>query len=157
VTPLGQNNLLEILARHKVPFVIVGGHAVSFHGHIRATQDLDVIWLRGTAAEAALVAALHEAHAQWISDEIDPATGLEKLVPVSAVYVASTRLMMLVTDFGFLDLFDFVPGLTDASVQEVFDQSIPSGDYRFVSLDWLKKMKRSANRPRDIDDLEQLG
>jgi len=32
-------------------FVIVGGYAVAFHGHPRATKDLDVL-VRGTAANA---------------------------------------------------------------------------------------------------------
>ena len=154
--PLGHYKLLEILVRHKVPLVIIGGHAVNFHGHPRGTNDVDVIWLRTPASEIALVAALRELNASWISDEQDPSTGLERLVPVSASYVASTHLMMLVTDYGFLDLFDFVPGIPDADVQEVFDESVPLKDLRYVSLSWLKRMKGATNRPRDIDDLEQL-
>ena len=77
-------------------------------------------------------------NARWVSNEIDPATGIEKLIPVTTSYVSATHLMMLVTDFGFLDLFDFVPGFLEADVQEVFRHSIPFGDCRYVSLDWLK-------------------
>jgi hypothetical protein len=36
-------DLLLSLAEHAVEFVVVGGHAVAFHGHIRATKDLDVL------------------------------------------------------------------------------------------------------------------
>jgi hypothetical protein len=150
------NELLRLLERHGVPFVVIGGHAVSFHGHVRATEDLDVVWLRSTSAEAALLAALREAHAQWISDEIDPATRLEKTVDVNVAYVRSQRLMMLVTDYGFLDLFDYVPGCPDADVREVFDQSIVAQGIRYVSLPWLKQMKRAAGRPQDLSDLENL-
>jgi hypothetical protein len=157
VTPLEHRTLINTLARHKVPFVIIGGHAVNYHGHQRGTQDVDAIWLRAPDSEAALLAALRELNACWISNEIDPSTQLEKLVPVSAAYVASTHLMMLVTDYGFLDLFDFVPGYPDADVQGVYDDSIQSNQVRYVSLDWLKRMKATTNRPRDIDDLEQLG
>jgi predicted nucleotidyltransferase len=32
---------LEELARDSVDFVIVGGYAVAFHGHPRATKDID--------------------------------------------------------------------------------------------------------------------
>lgn len=154
--PLGHYELLDILVRHGVRFVIIGGHAVNFHGHVRTTEDLDLIWLREPASEAALVAALKATNACWISNEIDPTTGLEKLVPVTPEYVAITHLMVLVTDFGFLDLFDFVPGVPEASVRDVFDQSIPTGDHRYASLEWLRRMKQAANRPRDLADLENL-
>jgi hypothetical protein len=156
VTPLGHYKLLEILVRHQVPLVIIGGHAVNFHGHPRGTNDVDLIWLRTPASEAALTDALREVNACWISNERDPATGLERLVPVSASYVAATHLMMLVTDFGFLDLFDFVPGIPDADAQQVFDEGVAFNELRYVSLPWLKRMKGSTNRPRDVDDLEQL-
>src|SRR5688500_16123734 len=79
--------LLKILADHGVPVVVIGGHAVSFHGHIRDTEDLDVIWLRSEAAEAALLAALTAVNAKWISNTVDPATGMEKLVSVSLSYI----------------------------------------------------------------------
>ena len=36
--------LLTILRRHAVPFVIIGGHAVNFHGYRRVTEDTDVVW-----------------------------------------------------------------------------------------------------------------
>jgi hypothetical protein len=135
---------------------VIGGHAVAFHGHIRATEDVDIIWLRNHESEGVLLAALQEAHAQWISDDVDPATRLEKLVPVTGAYVGSTHLMMLVTDYGFLDLFDYIPGFPEARVEELWDQSILSNGIQYVSLDWLKQMKRSAGRPQDVLDLENL-
>jgi hypothetical protein len=148
--------LFSLLTRHGVSFVVVGGYAVIFHGHMRATEDVDIIWLRSPQAESALLSALTEANARWISDEVDPATKLEKLVPVTADYISSRRLMMLVTDFGFLDLFDYVPGVPEADVQVLFAESIQSDDLRYVSLPWLKEMKRAAGRPRDAEDLENL-
>ena len=100
--------------------MIIGGHAVNYHGHQRGTQDVDAIWMRGADSEGALLNALREMNACWVSDDTDPATGLEKLIPVSPGYVASTHLMMLVTDHGFLDLFDFMPGVPGADVQQNF-------------------------------------
>ena len=154
--PLGHSKLLDTLVRHKVPLVIIGGHAVNYHGYQRGTQDLDVIWRRSPETETALLDALREVNACWISNEKDPATGLEKLVPVSESYVATMHLMMLVTDHGFLDLFDFIPGFPDVDVQQVFEDSVPLKDVRYVSLDWLKRMKAATNRHRDLEDLEQL-
>ena len=46
--------LIDVLVKHEVPFVIVGGHAVAFHGYVRATEDTDIVFLRSDGAEAAL-------------------------------------------------------------------------------------------------------
>jgi hypothetical protein len=114
---VGHLELLKILTDHRVPGVVIGGHAVTFHGHIRETEDLDVIWLRSPDAERSLLAALTAVNAKWISNVVDPTTGIEKLVPVSLPYIKANHLMLLVTDLGLLDLFDYVPGMPDANVQ----------------------------------------
>jgi hypothetical protein len=36
--------LLDVLRRHGVQFVIIGGHAVNFHGYGRATEDTDIVF-----------------------------------------------------------------------------------------------------------------
>ena len=110
--------LLEALNRHRVPFVVIGGHAVNFHGFVRATEDTDVIILRSLDCERAVLGALTEVNAKWISDELDPTTGIERTYPVSAAYIRANRLMMLVTDHGFLEIFDFVPGYPHTDVAE---------------------------------------
>ncbi len=52
--PQDFRDLLSALCDAGVEFVVVGGHAVAFHGHPRATKDLDVL-VRATRANAALV------------------------------------------------------------------------------------------------------
>jgi hypothetical protein len=151
------NKFFELLNHHQVPFFIIGGHAVSFHGFIRTTEDIDIVWIRSPQAEQSLLEALQQIHAQWISDEIDPATKLETLVPVSEAWLKSTRLMVLITDYGFVDLFDYIPGCPDADVDQVFEQSENSNGTRYVSLPWLLQMKKAANRAQDQRDLEFLG
>jgi hypothetical protein len=140
-----------------VPFVVVGGHAVTFHGHVRATEDVDIVWLRSPDADRRLVAALKEVNACWIDSDIDPATGLERLVQVTDPYVASKHLLMLVTDYGFLDLFDYVPGLADVTPDELAARSVATPDgLRYASLDDLRRMKQASGRPKDMDDLQNL-
>lgn len=147
---------LDVMARHNVPFVVIGAHAVSFHGYLRATEDIDVVIRRSPACESSLLAALTELNACWIGREIDPATQLERLHPVDATYIRSTRLMMLVIDGGFLDIFDFIPGLPDESIDELFRTSIEKNGRRFASLEWLRRMKRASGREKDLRDLENL-
>lgn len=148
--------LIEALAKHNVPFVIIGGHAVSFHGYVRATEDVDVVIRRTPDVEQALLAALTEVNARWIGNEIDPETGIERTFPVSLAYIRSSRLMMLVTDCGFLDIFDYIPGCADESVEQLFESAAEGHGWQFASLDWLRKMKQAANRAKDQIDLENL-
>jgi len=46
--------IFHILAQHQVPFLIIGGHAVNFHGYIRTTEDCDMIYLHDHKAEQQL-------------------------------------------------------------------------------------------------------
>ena len=148
--------IFRVLTRAGVPFLIIGGHAVSFHGYVRTTEDADVIFQRTPATEAALLRVLESIHACWVSNDRDPQTGLERLVPVSLSFLKAQPLMMLSTDLGFLDLYDYVPGFPETPVEEIFADSIAWGELRFVSLRWLRRLKERAARHRDLDDLEHL-
>ena len=148
--------LLEVLARPGVRFVVIGGHAVNFHGSIRATEDTDILWIRSPGMETNLLSALEELDARFIGTEIDSITGIEQLHPVSASFVRSRRLMMLCTTAGFLDLFDYVPGIPDEPVTTVWETAVELDGVRFASLEWLRRMKRAAGRPKDLLDLENL-
>jgi hypothetical protein len=49
--------VFQVLQSHRIPFVIIGGHAVSFHGYVRGTVHADILWDRTASSEASLVAA----------------------------------------------------------------------------------------------------
>ena len=70
--------------------------------------------------------------------------------------IKSCRLMMLVTDLGFLDLFDFVPVYAGVDVDQLFASAVENHCRRFASLNWLRKMKHASGRPRDQLDLDNL-
>ena len=148
--------VFEVLQSHRIPFVIIGGHAVSFHGYVRGTEDADILWDRTATSEASLVAALVELGAEYIGNEIDPATGIERTFPVTTAFVRSKSLMMLTTRFGFLDLFDYVPGYPQVEIATLLESAIEMDGMRFVSLFWLRLLKQAAARPKDLLDLENL-
>ncbi|HEX4124040.1 MAG TPA: hypothetical protein VHY37_04875 [Tepidisphaeraceae bacterium] len=148
--------ILSVLLRHGVRFVIVGGHAVIFHGFLRATEDVDVVWLRSLDSERSLYAALSELEARYIGNDIDPATGIERAYAVSPSYIQAHHLMMLSTRLGFLDLFDYVPGFPQQDPAELMPSSVEFGGLRYASLDHLRKMKQAAGRAKDQLDLENL-
>jgi len=148
--------LLDVLSSHSVPFVIIGGHAVAYHGFVRATEDTDVVFRRTPASELSLLAALSEVNARWIGNEIDPDTGIERTFAVSLPYIRGSRMMMLVTDIGFLDVFDYIPGYPNDPVEQLFETAVQEERYKYASLRWLRAMKAAANRPQDRIDLENL-
>lgn len=149
-------HLIDVLNNHNVPFVIIGGHAVTYHGYVRATEDVDIVFQRTPASEIVLSAALAAVNACWIGDELDPKTGIEEIHPVSLAFIRSNHLMMLVTDYGFLDIFDYIPGLPREPVEQLVETAVESGGRKYASLSWLRAMKAAANRLQDRLDLENL-
>ena len=65
-------------------------------------------------------------------------------------------MMMLCTTAGFLDLFDYVPGHPGVAVATVWETAVQLDGIRFASLEWLRKLKQAAGRPKDLLDLENL-
>jgi hypothetical protein len=148
--------LFRLLERHQVPFVVVGGHAVNFHGFARVTEDTDVVWIRSAEGEQTMLRALTEVDAKYIGDEIDPATKIERTYPVTLPFIQASPLMMLWTKFGFLDLFDYIPGFPQEDVRQLFSSSVLTEGIRYVSLEWLRRMKHAAGRSKDQIDLQNL-
>ncbi len=149
-------DIADTLIEAGVPVVIIGGHAVNFHGYLRATEDVDLVFRRLQGVEEILLQVLTDWQAFWISDVIDPVTGIETTIPVSLDYIRGNHLLMLGTQMGYVDLFDFIPGMPSENLDELFSTAVSIGQRRFASLEWLKRMKRAAGRPQDEIDLRHL-
>jgi hypothetical protein len=63
--PLDAGQLLGVLARHGVDYVLIGGVAVQAYGHVRTTLDLDVIAAWTPENMRRLAGALGELDAHW--------------------------------------------------------------------------------------------
>ncbi len=149
--------IIETLKKHEVPFVVIGGLAVIQAGYIRATSDVDILFLRSPKGEAALAAALQEMKAEYITDEKDPLTGLEKGRPVDVKYIHGNHLMMLWTQYGALDIFDYIPGWPDSDPAKVCASAVDCGGVLYASRADTTKMKLKAARPKDIADITEIG
>lgn len=57
--------LLRLLSRHRVRYLLVGGEAVIHHGHARLTGDVDLFYEQTQANVRRLFAALTEL---WVGD-----------------------------------------------------------------------------------------
>lgn len=148
--------IVDVLGNHGLRVVIIGGHAVNVHGYIRSTEDVDVILVPDVGYEKRLFAALSELNAFQITDEIDPQTGIERTRPVSEQTLMGKKLHMVGTDYGYLDIFCFVPGFPNIEVETVWDEALVVDGHQFASLSWLRKLKAASGRPIDMIDLENL-
>lgn len=141
------HQIMEVLERHGVRYVLVGGLAAALHGAAHLTTDVDVVPEDGRDNLARLSRALHELNARIrVSGEPDGVPfdrSAESLRRVSA--------WNLVTELGDLDI-TFVPSGThgyrdlerDAEVMTVRGVRVP-----VASLADVIRSKEAVGRARD--------
>ena len=101
--PLDAAAIFSSLARHDVDYVLIGGLAVQAHGHVRTTQDVDLV-PNGSSLDR-LAAALRDLNARPAGVTRAPAGWrLADELLVSAVAVS------LDTDAGGIDVHRDPPG-----------------------------------------------
>ncbi len=149
------DRILEVLIRHDVRFVLVGGLAAQAHGSPSLTRDLDICYARDGANLARLAEALAEMSA--VRRGLPPDS--PRLPPLDARTLRAGGLFTLTTRFGDFDIlatpdpgFDYQRLLDHAEVTTVAGTPVP-----VTSLDDLIEMKRAAGRPKDRIELEILG
>jgi hypothetical protein len=144
--------LVEALAGEGVDYVILGGIALTMHGSMRATFDLDLCYRRDRDNLARLARALAPLHPRlrdfppelpFFFDEATLRTGLN---------------FTLRSDAGDIDLLGEVPGLGAyadalAASQEETLYDVP---VRILTLAGLERCKRAAGRAKDLLDLETI-
>lgn len=148
--------ILQELVDGEVDFLLIGGVAVGYHGHIRATKDVDVVPapepenLRRLAGVLRSLEAQVEGAAEFAEEEIpdplDPAA-----LELEGNWVLSTRL-------GRLDIMQWVsdtPLWKELSPRAIED-TIGGLPIKIVSFEDLVRLKEMAGRPEDTLDLQRL-
>lgn len=154
-------NIREIfraLADAKVDYVVVGGMAVIMHGHLRATHDLDLVvglepgnCARGLEALAAI--GLRPRLPVKLADFADPAMRTEwadkRNMQVFQLWDPANRERSV--DLFVREPLDFASMSAEAVVMDLDGVSIP-----VASIRHLIRMKQTAGRRQDLDDIEAL-
>lgn len=137
-------DMLGLLRKHGVEFLIVGAHALAVHDQPRATGDLD-IWVRANEANAPRIwAALVEFGT--------PLEGLEQSEwrqPGVGIHIGLPP--------GRIDILTMISGVT-------FDEAWPGRiegtclgiKVQIIGLDAFIKNKRAAGRDKDLMDLNRI-
>jgi hypothetical protein len=150
-TPLDAEQILQVLARYAVDYVIVGGLAVQTHGHVRTTVDIDVYPRPEPANLARLADALNALDAQILN----PGSADAK---IDAITLPRATLWQFATRHGAIDVLHDAPGAPPYDELRARALEIQLGDLELAiaGLDDLISMKRASARPVDLQDLAAL-
>ena len=139
--------ILEVLARHRVRHVLIGGFAAVIHGSPYVTTDVDVVPDSSAENLERLSAALADMHARvWTSSEPGG-------VPFNhdGPALAAAGMWNLVTDFGRLDIA-FEPSGTAGYADVARDAAhltILGAEVDVASLADVIRSKEAAGREKD--------
>ena len=128
-------------------FVVLGGHAVAFHGHPRATKDLDVLVEANSDNAKRVYAALAAFGAPLSAFEV----GVEDFASYDGV-------LQLGVPPRRIDIINRADGITFAEAIADGESFILEGcEIPVIGRSALIKNKRAAGRPQDIADVKALG
>lgn len=135
---------IELLNGNEVRYLVIGGYAVSFHGHPRYTKDIDV-WID-----------ISDSNADRIMKSLDEFgfadVGIEK-----DDLLTEDRILQL----GFPPhRIDIITSLLGVSFGECFANrvtaSIGGTSVSFISREALIVNKQATGRPQDLADVDHL-
>ncbi|MBW2005584.1 MAG: nucleotidyltransferase [Deltaproteobacteria bacterium] len=135
---------IELLNKHNVRYLIIGGYAISFYSRPKFTNDMD-IWVDPTTENAKKVL-------QVLQD-----FGFGSL----DITIADLTNPDTVIQLGYEPLrIDILTSISGINFREAF-QERQKGKYfgvdvYLISLPHLRKNKRASGREKDIEDLKWL-
>jgi hypothetical protein len=136
--------LLRLLEKHDVDYMIVGGYAVAFHGHPRFTKDIDIFFSADKDNVERIKEALHEFGFNRQSLSIEMFMDPKNVISFGEVPVR----------VDFLSEIDGVP-YAEARKNRI------RGRYGDVEVNFIGRLdlianKLSTKRTRDKGDAEEL-
>jgi hypothetical protein len=147
------DQLLARLVQADVRFVVIGGLALGSWGVVRGTKDCDVV--PDPAPEnldrLARVAAELDGYVQMEESLL----GSERSI---AALLRSGERALIATQFGDLDVVQGLEGVLPYAElrMRAIDVEMTDVTIAICALEHLRMMKRTAGRPRDLVDLDDL-
>ena len=144
--------LLERLNEAGVQYIIVGGLAVGAWGHVRGTDDLDIVPDPSPDNLKRLAQVLEELDGRVVVGE-----GVLKPSAIKTFLRAGDKTLVR-TSLGEVDVLQGLPQIPryDVLAPRATDTELEGIQVKVCSLEDLRAMKRAADRPLDRLDLEAL-
>jgi hypothetical protein len=129
-------------------YVVIGGYAVIYYGHIRATKDSDLLVPDGPEADATILRFLQRIDGRRLRDG--------KILTLEDI--ASAESLRINSRHGIVDIMrGGLPPLDYNTVAERAETTDWEGQtVRVAALGSLVGFKRLAGRPQDSSDLAEL-
>lgn len=139
-------DLLIALHDAGAEFVLVGGYAVAFHGHVRGTADIDVL-VRTSPDNAARV---YRALATF-------GAPLDSLDVQQPDFATQGGVLQIGVPPLRIDILNHADGITfDEAISEGAGFDLEGRRIPVIGLEALRANKRAAGRPKDLVDLAAL-
>lgn len=141
---------IGLLNVHGVRYMIVGGEAVIYYGHVRLTGDVDFFYATDTANLDRLFDALME----FWDGTIPSVSTVSELAQVGQIiqFGVPPNRIDLINKIDGITFDEAWPSRTETSIRK---QGGPS-PILFIGQEHLVKNKRASGRPKDMDDLRFL-
>jgi predicted nucleotidyltransferase len=143
-------DLITLLHKHHVRYLIVGGEAVIYYGHIRTTGDVDVFYDRADTNVQQLFAAVDEFWAGHIPN-LDRWQELAEPGMILQFGVPPNRID-LINDISGVKFGDAWPNRLTLTMP-VGDSTV---EVFLIGIDDLIKNKEASGRHQDLEDLKFL-
>ena len=135
---------IELLNSHGVEYLIVGGHAVAYHGHPRYTGDIDFFVRPSRENAARVLGALDAFGFGQVGFNVDTFTEPEKVIQLGR----PPNRIDLLTSISGVSFEDAWPSRVDAQLD--------GAPVWFIGKTALIANKRAAGRQKDLADLEEI-
>ena len=137
-------DFLKLLQKHKVKFLICGGHAVGFYGYPRLTMDFDLLIEPNKKNAKRVIDALNEFG--FGNSGITELAFLEEGTAVTLG--AQPNQIDLLTSVSHVSTYDIFKNAIKGKLEDF--------DILYISKDDLIKCKKAAGRLKDLADIEEL-
>jgi hypothetical protein len=135
---------IESLNSAEVDYLIVGGHAVAFHGYPRFTGDLD-IWVRADTRNAERLAQVFESF------------GLGPRQALVAIFSTTGKMVQLGLPPNRIDV---ITKITGVEFEEAWSTRVSGQldglEVELIGLEALLRNKKASGRPKDLVDVDVL-
>ena len=154
--------LIEVLDRHGVEYLVVGGIGAQAYGATRLTKDLDCLALRSKTNLERLAAAMRELNARLRVEGLSDAEAAQLPVQLDAQFLIAIEISTWRTDAGDFDLLTDIPA-KDGRKQQYEDLAgnarplkVAGRTIQVAGLGDIVASKEWANRPKDREALPEL-
>ncbi|MGH9063752.1 MAG: hypothetical protein ACRDZQ_04075 [Acidimicrobiales bacterium] len=160
--PLDLARILEVLDRHRVDYLLVGGVSCTAYGALRETTDFDCLPDRAEGNFGHLADAMIELHARLRVEGMADDEARRLPVRLDATMLRSMEISTWRTDAGDLDILGDMPARDgqrrryEDLVINAVELMIGSITVHAAALDDVIASKEWAGRPKDREALPEL-